>query len=90
MKNSTQIKEVLNSFLGHTVQVQNDALAQMDGKRVQINFAGILEVDADTPDQYYVRVGEDYYAGPMGVGFHINNVLEAETTRGGSDRITLR
>lgn len=84
-------KKLLESFIGQYVQIENDAKIQMDGKRMQLNFAGKLEIIGEEyPGEYYVRVGEDYHAGAMGIGFHYSNLLDVEINRAGSNRLTVK
>lgn len=77
--NLSEIKFELEKNLSKNATVENLAHDEMDGK-MSINFAGTLEKSESSEhgEEYYLRVGEDYMAGAMGVGFrpeHVDEIL---------------
>ncbi len=76
--NANEVSKTLLANLGKTVRIQNEA-HEGDSNKVGINFSGKLE-DHDG-GEFYVRVGEDYFAGAMGVSFRASHVKEFVTSR---------
>ncbi len=78
----THIQQI-TANLGKTVQITGKSQYEGFG----FNLAGKLETSED--DSYYVRVGEDYFAGPMGVSFRLSDILETQIKYHGDLQIIL-
>lgn len=85
------IIDQLKQHVGEKVTVNNEEVNEPSGAtpRVLINFAGTLEWSEDE-QEFYVRVGEDYFAGAMGVSFRARHVLEVATRTCGEIHIALK
>jgi hypothetical protein len=67
------MKEKLLKNVGQVVSIENAANYHSVSNRMQFSFAGKLEYVKDS-DEFYVRVGEDYAAGSMGISFKLEHV----------------
>ena len=67
------MNEQLLANVEKRVCISNRAHADMDDAGKTLNFAGKLEHDIEE-QSFYVRVGEDFMAGAMGIGFKLCHV----------------
>lgn len=83
------MKDKLLANIGKTVTIENAAQNDFETNKVCLNFAGKLEHD-EYDDSFYVRVGDDYAAGSMGINFKLSHVLELDKRIYGELRIILK
>lgn len=84
MKNT---RESLLANIGQQVTIENDAF-QNDISAIGFNAAGVLEDSGG--GNFFVRTGEDYFAGATGINFRESHVLEAAERKSGGLRIVLK
>jgi hypothetical protein len=86
--NANEIQDRLRTNIGKKVTIENEEYGDSTGGKIHFNFSGTLEHFGD--GEYYVRVGEDYIAGTMGVSFWIQNISTLEKRVYGELRIILK
>lgn len=88
-KQQSQNEQILVSNLGRNVTIENRANYDSEYSKTYFNFGGKLEYEEDYKT-FYVRVGEDYVAGTMGISFSLSAIDSLEKRVYGELRIVLK